>query len=419
MTWEQLRVWVNDPVRTEVELAAACGHYGIPTGTKAEMITRLLVHIASQPNLTAVSGWNPTAPPVVTPAPAPVQPAPVPPPPPPTQQSVQGFNWSWLPWILLAGLGGLLLGMVLFWRTTSPAPPSGGTPSAVAAAPTYTPYPSQPTLTPYPTVVPAPATQVPSTAVPPATATQAPPPAPSATPATGGTAWTPVVKCEWLRANWPQSLSAIQNKVSKEAGVPRERIADHLYPCGQGVTVHDGAIILGPQEGPWSQPFTLSVNNPGGAIDVYPGAVCTGNIRKIGQETIRCESGQVVNVLRATIWPWDDERPPVTISGVVPTMGHVVSSSPTPTATTVVSSVQCQQPEDLAKSKGWKVMEWADRKFGGLRVELSKADSLPDKWEAIASGRSIKENDTDRLMVATVWTVYPPYACREQLGFSK
>lgn len=189
MTWEQLRVWVNDPVRTEVELAAACGHYGIPTGTKAEMTTRLLAYVASQPDLTVLSGWNP-APvvtpvpvPVVTPAPAPVQPtpvvvpAPVPPPPPvPPTTPAQGFNlnWSWLPWLLLAALGGLFVGAILFWRPTPPPPPGSSTPTpAVASAtPTNT---STPTLTSTSTAVPPTATATP-------TVPTAPPPAPAPVP---------------------------------------------------------------------------------------------------------------------------------------------------------------------------------------------------------------------------------------------
>jgi hypothetical protein len=79
----------------------------------------------------------------------------------------------------------------------------------------------------------------------------------------------------------------------------------------------------------------------------------------------------------------------------------------------------CIHPETLAQQKGWQVIEWADTRYGGLRVGLAKADQLPPKWEAIGEGQTIKQDDVDRHMNPGVWSIYTPFYCRAQFGFSR
>lgn len=76
----------------------------------------------------------------------------------------------------------------------------------------------------------------------------------------------------------------------------------------------------------------------------------------------------------------------------------------------------CIRPEGLAQQKGWTVIKMEDAKYGGLRVKLEKADSLPDEWEGIGP-RRIGVNDTDRSMAPGEWVIYTPFRCRGELGF--
>ncbi len=242
----------------------------------------------------------------------------------------------------------------------------------------------------------------------------------TATPAPGETvpfvtnsSWTPAVKCEWLRANFPQTGPAVQEYIAQLANVPRERVASHQYPCTTTDMAYDGGIILGPDEG-WTTTFTVLVPQFG-AVDAYPGAGFSvpNQTMQIGPETVRAFEGSVTAV-RATYWPWLDEAPPIFgVPFIVPAGSAYVSSQ------TSAAAVPCIQPTDLATQMGWRTVEWADQKYGGLRVELTTSGQLPSMWEALASGRQIKEADVNREMVTGFWTVYPPYACREELGFSK
>lgn len=86
--------------------------------------------------------------------------------------------------------------------------------------------------------------------------------------------------------------------------------------------------------------------------------------------------------------------------------------------TGIVSSVECPHPQELARQKGWRDKGWASDPYGGLNVELNKADTLPQKWEALGA-RRIVESDPDRSMSAGVWTIYTPFACRDKFGFSR
>lgn len=225
-------------------------------------------------------------------------------------------------------------------------------------------------------------------------------PGTGATTTTVAGSWTPAGKCQWLRANFPQTAAGVQDYLAKLANVPVQRVASHLYPCSPTETAYDGAIVLGPSEGFWNTVFSVNVPN-GGAVDTYPGATCTGSSRRIGTETIRCVSG-TVTALRVTYWPWNDDAPPISV-----------------TSTVTTATTACENPQALATRMGWKVIEWADAKYGGLRVELTTGGQLASLWEAISSGKTIKETDTDRSMPAGVYTIYPPFACREELGFSK
>lgn len=71
MTIEELRRWVNDPARTHLELREACKGLGLSEGGNTfQLRSRLLTHLASQPDLGAPAPWYPGATPVA-PAPAP------------------------------------------------------------------------------------------------------------------------------------------------------------------------------------------------------------------------------------------------------------------------------------------------------------------------------------------------------------
>ncbi len=235
-------------------------------------------------------------------------------------------------------------------------------------------------------------------------------------PATGSS-WTPAQKCEWLRSNFPQSTSGVQSLGAQLAGVQTQRIATHLYPCDTVNTAFDGFIILGPNEG-YNGSFTIAVPAHG-AVDAYPGATFTGRSMQIGSETIRAFDGSVT-AQRATYWPWLDENPPTASSSTMPPAQPAAQAIP---AATPPGDVQCLDPVTLAMQKKWMKPgdkpNWADTQYGGLRVELKSTDQLPPKWEAISSGRTIKENDTDRTMVIGWWSIYTPYDCRAQYKFSK
>lgn len=226
-----------------------------------------------------------------------------------------------------------------------------------------------------------------------------------------GASWTPAQKGEWLRANFPQTTEAVQALGARLAGVPTQRVRTHLYPVDSVNTVFDGFIILGPNEG-FQGEVTLEVP-PNGAVDAYPGARFTGRTKRIGSETTRALDGTVTGV-SMTYWPWLDEDPPIGQKTQTAT-----DNTKTDAKTAETPKTNVEGPEQLATRMGWKVIEWADQKYGGLRVELSSPGQLPDKWEALASGRTIKESDTNREMVPGVWTIYPPFADREALGFSK
>lgn len=237
-----------------------------------------------------------------------------------------------------------------------------------------------------------------------------------------------VSKCEWLRANFPQSDGGVQADVANLTGntIPLQRVAMHKYQCGDGTEVYDGGIVLGPSEG-WDQAFSITVPYPGSVVDSYPQALFSGNHFRLSNATERATSGSVSG-LRATFWPWWDENPP---TGPVPAMtaapaGQQPQSAPTmaappppPPTSVPVLNPACVQPADLATQMGWKNLGWADKTYGGLRVELTQPSQMPPKWEAITKGRHIYQDDADRSMATGVWSIYPPFECRDALGFSK
>lgn len=273
-----------------------------------------------------------------------------------------------------------------------------------APAATYTPYP---TYTAYPTLAAAPA------------ASQTP--GPQTTPAAGmGSSWTPAQKCAWLSANFPQTTQGVQQLGAQLAKVQPQRIRAGRYPCGAaGNGVFDGFVVLGPNEG-FGGEVTMTVAI-GGAIDSYAescGAqystkprLVAGGAPNVCDNTWQTDVG-TVTALSMTYWPWNDAAPPIG-GGQVGLLGTPVA------ATTPAAAGPCQQPQDLAKAMGWSEKGWGDQKFGGLRVELAAAGTLPALWEGIASGRKIAAADPAREMVPTVWTIYPPFECREKLGYSK
>lgn len=233
-------------------------------------------------------------------------------------------------------------------------------------------------------------------------------PAPVAPPS-GGVA----TKCEWLRANFPQSTEGVQALGARMAGVQAQRVRTHLYPCSSSETIFDGFIVLGPNEG-YPGVVTMTVPYPGAVIDAWKGAQTEFDRIKKGEDTYRSTRGWV-RAESMTFWPWHDEDPPKG-SASFPTGS--VTSAPVVLAASA-AGVECVDPTKLAAQQGWQVLDWADKRFGGLRVTVPASTIVPPMWEAIQGTRKVLETDTDRGLSAGVVTVYPPYSCREQLGYSK
>lgn len=293
----------------------------------------------------------------------------------------------------------------------------------------------------------------------------APPPANVPVLGSGGGEWTPASKCEWLRANFPQTTEKIQTYGAKLAGVEPKRIRPTTYDKCEGLDVFDGFIVLGTNDG-FSGAVTLIVPQ-GGAIDAYArecGAAyefdpaLQADKAEVCDDTWRATRGWV-QALSMTYWPWNDAAPPP-FDGVAPAAATatplatntVAPANPTPNATqtalaqvpviatsttappTIVATAaatatpvvivtagpeeDCTHPKDIAAKMGWTDVEWADEKYGGRRVELKSASTLPLGWEGETSGHSISASDTDRSMVPGFWSVYPPRGkCRAQWGF--
>lgn len=307
----------------------------------------------------------------------------------------------WGPW----NLGSAPVPTVIAY---TPVPTS--VPTVIVVAPTAQPtqVPSQPTAMPsQPTVQPSQPTAI-------------------ATAQPGAGAPVRINKCDWLVRNFPQgnpigTPGQVQQLGARMANVQQERIRTHIFLCPSG-TVYDGYIVLGPNEG-YGGNVTMSVPMPGTAIDSHATATFTGRTQKLGVDTIRAFDGQVTG-LSMTFWPWLDEAPPVsdtTLFGgpFTSSPGGTTPSQPAPVTTPVASTSQCMQPDQLASQNGWQNLGFADKKFGGLRVQLSSSGTLPASWEALTGGKSIKETDPERSMTSGVWTIYPPFSCRDALGYSK
>lgn len=258
-----------------------------------------------------------------------------------------------------------------------------------------------------------------------ATAADAPaiPAATPAAPADSGTTVTTFTKCEYLKAVVPQERDgiALQEYAAALANVPTTRIRVHLFPCNNGELVYDGFIVLGPREGEWYSTVTMTVP-AGGAIDSYNEARYTGTTHRIGRNTIRATDGDVSGV-SMSFWFWWDDNPPTSMPAgntvVAPAAAATTSPMAAPVATSAATTLTCEQPATLASREGWTKIGQPNQ-YGGLQVRLSNADELPMMWEAEGENNlKIIETDTDRTLVAGVWTIYPPYSCREELGFSR
>src|SRR3990167_4496221 len=76
MSWDELRQWVNNPLRSDDELRDACNGLALDnTGSTDTLRNTLLARIAREGAPAAAATWNPAAAP-----PAPVTPAPPVPP---------------------------------------------------------------------------------------------------------------------------------------------------------------------------------------------------------------------------------------------------------------------------------------------------------------------------------------------------
>ncbi len=214
-------------------------------------------------------------------------------------------------------------------------------------------------------------------------------------------------KCSWMRINFPQTTEEVQALGAKLASVDPKRVRTHVFRCTPTQTVFDGMTILGPNEG-WNGEFTLQVP-ANGAVDSYQAAKYTGKTELLGPETdtMRAYDGSVTAVT-ATYWPWLDENPPLVAADV--------STKP---AEPVTKTTGCIDPKDLAKDNVWTYSGTPD-KYGGLQVTLTSVGTLSDSWMANGEGGiHIGDSDTIRTMRTGVWTIYPPFSCREELGYSQ
>lgn len=325
--------------------------------------------------------------------------------------------------------------------------------SAVSAMSALAAIGSQNALTQTVTTVPVPPISVPGTTTTPPAQAQ-----------TGGQ-WTRQQKCDWLKANFPQSTQTVQEFGAKATtpNVEPKRIRASSYPCdAAGNGVFDGFIVLGPNEG-FGGEVTMTVT-PGGAIDAYDvkcGARYSATPRKVAggkpnpcDDTWRADSGTVTGQ-SMTYWPWNDEHPPLGLTaqgapgpagaapGQVPAATGTATASPATSPTPTVSPTAtiadagkgvaapgqtpdkavCKLGKDLATEKKWTLLPNQDAsvtKYGGAQVRLDKADTLPLGWEALTSGPKITADQSDRTMVPGPYSVYPPNdgTCRQQLGVS-
>ena len=99
------------------------------------------------------------------------------------------------------------------------------------------------------------------------------------------------------------------------------------------------------------------------------------------------------------------------------TQPETVSPTVPPAATASVAEPQCVRPDTLAVQMGWVGRGIVDL-YGGYEVELPAISELPPLWEANGA-RQIRQLDPDRTMTAGVWTIYTPYACRNEFDFEK
>lgn len=252
------------------------------------------------------------------------------------------------------------------------------------------------------------------------------------TPATGGD-WDRAQKCEWLKANFPQSTAGVQAygvALVKAHGIdiPAARVRTHIYHCTTTEAVFDGLIILGPNEG-FSGAVKVTVPE-NGAVDGYDpacGAVYSTTPVLINRLPNRCDStwrvvSGTAQGLSLTVWAFNDGNS-LDDGNVIPAEAATPEVQATVAATTTVedATMACIDPVDLAVQKGWMKAgdkpDWADQKYGGLRVEINTADTLPDGWEAQTSGLKISQNSEDRTMVPDFWSIYPPFSCRAELGY--
>jgi len=132
----------------------------------------------------------------------------------------------------------------------------------------------------------------------------------------GGPAPIPVGKCDWLPPSPQVAPGEIQAMVSSwiqdatGGHVPVERIVILKEQCFAG-EVYSGVVVAGPENG-YTSVFSTTVLYQGEVVDVYPGAVVHGSTERLSDETIRVTGeGSFVNAVRATIWFYDDEDPPL------------------------------------------------------------------------------------------------------------
>ncbi|OGK17822.1 hypothetical protein A3G67_02745 [Candidatus Roizmanbacteria bacterium RIFCSPLOWO2_12_FULL_40_12] len=115
MSWDELRQWVNNPLRSDDELRDACNGLALDnTGSTDTLRNTLLARIAREGDLAAAATWNPAAAPTapVTPAP-PVPPAAPPAPTPPAAPANDPPNSGRHGWVTPVVIGLAVLALLL------------------------------------------------------------------------------------------------------------------------------------------------------------------------------------------------------------------------------------------------------------------------------------------------------------------
>ena len=152
----------------------------------------------------------------------------------------------------------------------------------------------------------------------------------------------------------------------------------------------------------------------GGVLDAYDpecGAVYSETPVEIGgghsnpcDDSWRATSG-TVTAESITYWPWWDQAP--SHMGTVPEEGGSGGEA-----------VLCIKTPRMANRLGAEPQGDVDE-WGGLAVNFANPADLPMGWMAQFEGGSVDEFGNERTVPPGFATLYPPYTCREELGYKQ